>query len=124
MLKDPSMRNCSGSYLMDRNVLFEDTSKNLKKGLKLPSLGSSQLEEREKFQEFNEETYIKNLRNCHKKELDMKEKDPKFIEQRKESKLRKVKAKMINDSFSIAGRDSTIGSGPDDSTINSYMVHR
>lgn len=38
----------------------------------------------DKYLEFNEDTYIQTLRNRHNKELDMKEKDPKYKEMKRE----------------------------------------
>lgn len=81
MLKDTSMRNSTANYLRDRNLLFEDqTKKSTKRNKSRDFAHATSLPPLlEEFQEYN---FVDNLRQTNK-ELDMKEKDPKTIEQRK-----------------------------------------
>ena len=69
MLKDTSLRNKKGNFLCDRNLLFQ---KPVEKA-KMPDLGSLNAGE-----EFKEYRFLRDLRNGHDKNLDMKEKDPKI----------------------------------------------
>jgi len=82
MLKDTSMKNTKTNFLHDRNLLFQKpTEKTI-----LPKLISLNAEE-----EFKEYQFVRDLRNTHDKNLDMKEKDPKVLEHRK--KIQKEKDK-------------------------------
>ena len=69
MLKDTSLRNKKANFLCDRNLLFQ---KPVEKA-KMPDLGSLNAGE-----EFKEYRFLRDLRNGHDKNLDMKEKDPKI----------------------------------------------
>lgn len=108
MLKDTSMRNSTANYLKDRNLLFEDqTNKNTKRNKSREFGHASSLPPLlEEYQEYN---FAGNLRQT-KKELDMKEKDPKTIEQRKvnEKRWQKIKERIGVHPTAEAGKENSV----------------